>query len=233
LPPSGLALFREEETIKTTTRLLRLIAVGLLGFGIASAASAATLFSNLGQSVDGAGFLPNTNRRLASDFRTGPDATIITGATLKLSNPDGIPHTFTASIWSDNAGLPGTMLAVFNPILLPSGTSPGDFATTPSGSLNLSPTTTYWQVLQVNEDKLFVIDPEWKFTQSQAAGAGSAFATLPSTTPKVSTNGGASWQDLAAGNFQFAITGVPEPTAALLLLTGPAVLLATGRNRNR
>jgi hypothetical protein len=226
----------EEEAIKTTTRFVGLVAACLFGFGCfglfpVGTASAAdpTLFSNLGQSTDGAGFLPDTSRRLANDFQTGLTPTTITGATLKLANPDGIAHTYTASLWSDNAGLPGAPFATFTPILLPSGTTAGNFATTPSGVINLAASTPYWEVVQVNENRLFVVDPEWERTSSQGTDAGSIFATIASTTPKVSTNSGANWSDLAAGNFQFALTGVPEPTGALLLLVGAPLLLANRR----
>lgn len=215
------------KTKGTLVRVVVCLFVCLLGLGTASAD---TLFSNLGQSVDGAGFLPNTSRRLATDFQTGPGATTVTGGSLKLNNPDGIPHTYTASLWTDNAGLPGTMFGAFNPILVPSGNS-GDFATTPTGSINLAASTPFWEVLQVNENELFVVDPEWKFTSTQATDAGSIFTTIPSTFPQVSLNSGASWQNLATGNFQFSLTGVPEPTGGSLLLVGGPLLLGIRRNR--
>ena len=115
--------------------------------------------------------------------------------------------------------------------MLPSGTAAATFNTTPSGVINLTASTAYWEMLQVGENRLFVVDPEWERTTSQSTDAGSTFFNIIATSPQVSTNGGANWSPLAPGNFQFALNGVPEPTGVMMLLVGAPLLLARRRPR--
>jgi hypothetical protein len=61
---------------------------------------------------------------------------------------------------------------------------------------------------------------------SQATDSESAFVTVSTTPIKGTYNGGLSYEDVSPGNFRFALEGsaVPEPSSALLLLSGSLLL---------
>lgn len=182
-------------------------------------ANATLLFSTINQPNDATNHLQFTTERLASDFISGASATTIQSTTLEIFNNDNnfTAHHLTASIFTDNSGVPGTLVGSFNPFTANAfqGFSNG-FATSPTG-INLAANTIYWEVLQLNEtaNNPFV---GWERTQSQVASAGT-FNTVSSTQVKFSSNSGSTWSDLYVGNSIFQLDGVttvPEPSAFLL-----------------
>jgi hypothetical protein len=202
--------------------------------------AATTLFSNVNQTNAGGGNYLNTGYRYASDFQTDAFSATITGATLYVANFDtGTAHTFTASIFTDNSGTPGTLVGSFNAFSVPLNTPFANYSTTSTG-ISLAANTIYWEVLQMNEADVSS-GPQWGETSSQATDAGSVYTTVPATALKSSTNSGSSYADVTSfgspvqGNYQFALTGtesVPEPSPALLSSAGLGAMLLLRRRRS-
>jgi len=67
--------------------------------------------------------------------------------------------------------------------------------------------------------------------------AGSFFSFIPATALKTSTDGGTTYTDVTAfsspihGNFQFSLTGVPEPSRTLLMLSAFGAMLLRRRRK--
>lgn len=214
------------------------LAVLMLTVDASTALAATTFFSNLGQFQDGAVNFLNTSYRYASDFLTDSTATTITGATLKVSNFDSIAHSLTASIFTDNSGVPGTLVGSFDPFTVLAGAGYADHTTSSSG-ISLSANTKYWEVLQMNEN-LVGSSPQWRSNSGDATDTGSTFTTIPSTNLKASTNDGASYSDILyfgtplPGNFQYSLSGIatlPEPSRHLLSLAALCAMMLR-RRRN-
>ncbi len=212
--------------------------IGLFGLSALSA-SAATLISNLGQGTGIVGNFLNTSYAYATDFTTdASSAWMVTGATFKMGNGDNIAHTFTASIFDDNAGVPGSLIGSFNFSIAAGFTSYSDASTSFAG-ITLLANHTYWQVLQMNEAIGIGSAPQWAGNTSENTDAGSVFTTVPSTALKNSTNGGATYSDVLFfgsplhGNYDFALSGssVPEPSSGMLLAVAASSALGLWRRR--
>ena len=205
----------------------------------ASTQAATTLFSNVNQPLAGEGNFLNTSYRYATDFKTDSFNATITGATLTLDNLDtGTNHTFTASIFTDNSGTPGTLVGSFNPLTVLSNTGNANYSTTSAG-ISLTANTIYWEVLQMNEADVSS-GPQWADTGSQSTDAGSVYTTITATPLMFSSNGGASYSAVTAfgspvtGNYQFALSGtetVPEPSPTLLGLAATGAMLLRRRRQ--
>ena len=133
----------------------------------------------------------------ASDFLTGGSASTVTSTTVKLVSGDDIDHHFTASIYTDSGGAPGTLVGSFSTITLAAGAGPANYTGTSAG-ISLAAGTTYWEVLRVNED-LNSGGSGWLHTSSNATDAGSVFTTVPATQVQFSGDSGTSWLDSDLG----------------------------------
>lgn len=216
-----------------------LLTLSALALAAAPNTHAAVLFSNVGQTHVSTGA---TNARFssagdtwASDFQTSTQATTITGATFYMFNLDPEPHTYTATIYADAAGLPGAAVGSFDVYTVPGSLfSENSFVTSSSG-ITLSANTKYWMGLTVNEDFSFL--PTFLSaavqTDSQAVDAGSQFGVVTSTTSLAFKLGDdPSWltsdQDR---NLVFSLnsSAVPEPSRAILVGLGLAGLVLRRR----
>jgi hypothetical protein len=222
-------------SLNSTRWIFRAVVIASVLSGVSDRAGAALLFSNIQQQPIASNNFsqtdPSTNFRVASDFTTAGFATTITSSFVTLFNSASSPYHFTASIFTDNAGQPGTTLGSFTQMTAGgnilshvnySGTSPG---------ISLAANTNYWMVLKMDEP--FAQFPGgtagWSRTTSQSTDAGSSFAIIAGTQIKSSTNSGSTWGNSQVGNQMFRLDGVPEPTTALLAAAG--IFLTAGRRR--
>jgi hypothetical protein len=198
---------------------------------------AALLFSNNGQATGGTNRIINTTDRVASDFTTGASPTLAQSITVTVFNNNldnnFTPHTFTASIFTDNAGIPGALVGSFSAFNINAAQSiQTGFGTSPG--IALTPSTTYWEVLQVNENASTNFAGPIR-TTSQSADGGSLFSIVPGTQVKFSSNSGSNWSDLFVGNSMFRLDGlvnVPEPSTYLLtVLSAMASLVSRRKDR--
>lgn len=190
----------------------------------AALGTAATFISTLGQSNDGNYqlYTPNTlNSNFANDFTTGGTATVITGLTVKLTNFDDITRHVYGSIYTNNAGQPGTLVGSFDPVALSSGLTTFTDVTLTSTGVNLDPNTTYWVGIGLVET-LHAQTVRWAANFSNGTDAGSTFTTVPSTNVYRSDNGGTVWSSYQPGNMLYSLSGTaaPEPSRTLLVLAG-------------
>lgn len=212
-------------TVSMKPMPVRLAATLALVLSAAQAASAATVFSNLGESTLLGEGPSNTSLRMATDFLTDASASTITGATLSmLSANTSFANTYTVSLFADNgADAPGALVGTFDPFTVPANTSGLSNHTAVSTGINLAANTAYWVVLQLNHAGSGNLSG-WALTTSQATDAGSVFTTIPATSVMWSFDAGASYGSHTDGNYQFSLesSAVPEPSRALLLLGGLA-----------
>jgi hypothetical protein len=217
---------------------LKIKAFGLLAFGLlafASQAPAVLLFSNLGQLDDGnTNGLGQTTDREATAFVTGSDLTSITGLSVRAFNEDDIAHTFSAFLYSNSGGAPGSLLATFTPVdnSIPQFTM-AKILTFSLSSYNLAANAQYWialSALQTASTESF----GWRDTASYAVESGSIFATAAAPSRKLSVDGGGTWPFNRSGNNFFSLEGsvVPEPSVTALLL-GTGVLAAAFVRRRK
>ena len=222
--------------MKTTFTIIAAAGLLLLAGRISAAT---TLFSTLSQAPNSGTNFGTTSYRYASDFMTDASNATITGASFAVANFDtGTAHTFTASIFTDNGGTPGTLVGSFNSFSVPVNTPLANYSTTSAG-ISLSANTIYWTVLKMNEADVSSA-PQFEYTSSQTTDAGSVYSTIPSTALKVSTDGGSTYADQTffgspvTGNFQFSLDGTeaaPEPSRALLGLVALGGVLLQRRRR--
>lgn len=203
-------------------RIAVILSIGMLisATGLREAGGA-TVFSNLGQGVDNSSsWSAGVTRRYATDFVTGTGSVILTDATLLMKNFDDIPHAFTASIYLDAAGSPGTFVGSFDPFTVPAGVSAlwTEFTATSAG-ITLAASTSYWITMQMNEARNSSY-PSWAWDNDQGTDGVTDFATDPATGVRVSFNSGSTYAYNGDGNYMFALNGtpVPEPSRALLLV---------------
>ena len=200
----------------------------------ATPARAALLFNNNNQSQDQVGAFANTTFRLASDFHTGAASSTVTTAFLTMFDGDNINHTYTPKIFTDNSGLPGTLVGTMSTFTTNGNVLSFVKYTATSSGISLSPNTTYWMVLQMGENNNGQGATGWEQTTSQSTAAGSIFTTVSATQVKSSTNSGATWSDAFVGNTMFELDGtVPEPSVFLLTGLGAFIGLIPRYRRRR
>ena len=201
-----------------------------------SSARAAVLFKNNNQLTNSVTRLQNTTDRAASDFSTFSLTSVVQSAIVTVfnNNLSGFTaHNFTLSIYTDNGGVPGTVVGTFQPFQISVAQSVQTKLTTttdPAG-ISLAANTTYWGVMQVNETASTEF-AGWYRTTTQNVDAGSAFTTLASTQVLSSANSGSTWSNAIVGNSMFQLDGLaPEPSMLTPLFLTVAMLLRRKANR--
>lgn len=209
------------------------LAAILIGCGCAHdvVAQSITYVSNLGETpfsalaVRGIGSGGGPNM-IGGEFVTG---TASLGYTLDsiavlMSDDNGTPGGgFGVSVYTDNSGQPGTIVA-----MLAGNSDPamaGTYTYTASGT-TLFPLTSYWVVetsLSANSDpNTFYL---WSTTQSTSFASSEGWSIVTGAN-EGSGDGGATWQQQASGEtpmFSVAATAVPEPGEIALLVLGGAM----------
>jgi len=191
----------------------------LLSLGLGQQASAVTLVENLSESTLTVGFI-GFDFWQGSSFTTGSGSYNLNSATLLFREVTASPNLFVR-LYSDNSGVPGTLITSFtNPASITTTLTNNTFTlTTPQA---LAANTTYWLVSGVPDN---VGDYQWGFTTSFNQTG------LPSWTIGdgyvASNNQGGSWDSFPTdGPYQFSLEGttpppptsVPEPGSVVALL---------------
>jgi hypothetical protein len=202
--------------------LLLAAIVGLLSAN----ASAAVLFSTLGQTQDDAQTITSTDNWWASDFSTGAQASTITSIRAAMGNFDSIAHNIDLALYSDAAGTVGSLVATFSSAAIGANTLGSNNLVFSHAGASLSANTTYWVVVKMQEA---IVDnsPYWWLNYSNGVDGGGSFTAVSGTNPQVSLDTGASWIDYGSGNFRMEINGftaVPEPSRAVLAFAGLFIL---------
>jgi hypothetical protein len=181
----------------------------------------------LGQADDDSTGLVSTTDRAATDFFTGGSATIITGATLRMTNLDTIGHSFDVHIYTNSANSDASPTFGSTLVGTLSGGTISDMAF--SANVNFTDTgialaanTKYWVVLEMlealNGDPVF-----WFQEPAGNVDAGSSFLDEDATYSQLSGDAGDTWFPFSFGNHIFSLSGIvaaPEPSRALLASFG-------------
>jgi hypothetical protein len=195
---------------------------------LAANASAAVLFSTLGQSNNAPNGVFDTDYRLATDFETQGVGANITGLTLNLNNSDTDDHNFTVSLYSDLGGTVGSFLTNFSSQLIAAEEFGAINKLFTHAGYSLVANTKYWVVLEMLENVASLGNqPNWSGNSGDGIDGGGSFLEVTSTKAQYSNDCGASWNDASADNFLFNVIGVaavPEPSRAVLAIAGLFVL---------
>lgn len=189
----------------------------------AALGTAATFISTLNQPVSSSYQMYSAflNSNFANDFTTDGTGAVITGLTVKLANYDTVTRHVYGSIYTNNAGQPGTLVGSFDPIALTNGLTTLTDVTLTSTGVNLAANTTYWVGIGLVEN-LTSDTVRWAANAGNGTDAGSVFTTVPATNVFLSSNGGTVWSSYSAGNMLYALSGTaaPEPSRMVLVLAG-------------
>ena len=175
---------RQTPDIRRALALMIATATAAAGaLALAPAANGATLYSNLaggGSDSSGTGQVDTTAQRIAQPFVASASGTARLVGFYGVSYLNS-PATVSISIYSNNAGQPGTALATGAQAVIGDSSTAVPTCTALSGVggaplPSLTAGQTYWAVFQTYHNTAF-----WS-TASQGGGA-----------PKVSSNSGASW----------------------------------------
>ena len=193
--------------------------VGLLALTFAASAQATVVVSNLSQSTFGtdSGVLVAAGQQ----FTTGSTTENLQSVTLRLL---GSADSLNVSLYSDNAGNPGTSLLSLGS-LTPSGSGYANYSLTAPSAFSLVASTAYWVVATYNGT------PSWAYTYSTSyTGTGSLGNVANSTT------GVGSWTTYSGAfePYQLEVdsgaASVPEPSTLALIGLG-VVGLGFGRRK--
>ncbi len=184
------------------------------------------LLGNLSGGNDlGTGTSLNTSRWKGVGFTTpAGQAYDISDVQLHLSGYTGVSSP-SVGFYTDNAGVPSTTL-VGSLLTNPGGNdgSLSSFTFTPSSTLSLSPSTTYWLVIKDTASATLTwANGNPNVTPSSAVGA-------TYNGYQFTTTSGSSWSSSAVlNNFQIDATAVPEPVHYTLAGAGALVAFAFWR----
>jgi hypothetical protein len=199
----------------------------------ASVTQARAAVSNLGYAVSGGhtvDFTTSGSNTFSTDFSnsftTGSSATMLHDFTLSLGGSE-IGSGFTAALYTNNSGVPGSLLLTLSGNSAPSGV--GLFTYT--GTYTLSPTTTYWAVFTVphaGPDTRFQVDTVG--TPNQTGDAG--WSIGDAGYERYGFNGVLGAWSASYNPAQFAVntSAVPEPSSLVLAAVG---LIFTGCRRRK
>jgi hypothetical protein len=193
----------------------------------ASTARADVVYGNLGPA--GAGSLSSTNtdfgptdpneRGIAQGFTVGSSSTLRTIESITLGLfVDGTAQR-TVSIYSDNAGVPGTSLFTSSAVTV--GTN--DKYTFPFSGATLSTNTSYWIVPEGPSSWYFNTGPASAPTGQNASG----YSYLG--TKQLNTS--SQWVNADFPFYSTSIVAVPEPHAMVLAAIGGVVAAFAARRR--
>ena len=165
---------------------------------------------------------------LAAPFRTGADAAQLTSVTLFEQSFMITSGSFWVSIYGDNNGVPGSVLAGG---LLNGNSHPNSWAIytyTATQPLLLAPNAEYWAVAS-SDDTSVTYNYGWGWTANTNYTLAVGWSLLPEAAG--SQDGGASWHTFSLsgqpGPLFLAVSGaiVPEPSATVLAMPGLAAPL--------
>ena len=169
-----------------------------------------------------------TGQSVAAPFVTGPSAASLDSVTfyeVSLNVPTG---TFHLSIYSDNSGVPGSILpggglnGASNPL------ATGYLTYTTGGPLTLAATTHYWVVASSDAPGGFLNQYGWFQAPSSSfvSPVGWSYTAPSGASHDFSLDHGSTWFD-SPGTLLMAIDGtlVPEPSAFVFLCLACAVAL--------
>ena len=190
------------------------LARALLAVVVAGAAGrdqAETVVTNLANapfSVDAA-----PRNAAAQSFTTGGLAEDLQSVTLKLLGGAG---SIDVSVFSNNAGLPGTSLLHLG-TLTPAGVGFADYTLIAPSGFTLAANTTYW--VEGN----YIGSPDWAYTNDQTFSGSGKLGNFTN-----SSDGGATWNGpYSDAPYQFQVdagpAAVPEPATLVLALSGIAL----------
>jgi hypothetical protein len=177
-----------------------------------SSLNASVIFTSL-NGPQGAGYVvnganaPTFPESVAASF-TGASTFILTNAAVEVLALPGQDPTFNAAIYTDNSGLPGTIITSIGSNLVAPSSSGEVSVSTPS--VTLTGGTQYWLVLTPAEANTGV---SWGDTATVTSG-------LSHTADTTGTSG---WGFSASEPVEFEIDGaivpaIPEPSTLLLAL---------------
>ena len=179
--------------------------------------------SNLGSPISGGAspsFTTSGSNTLSTDystsFTTGSSDTLLDDITINLGT--SVTGTgFTAALYSNNLGLPGSLLLTLNGNATPTGG--GMFTYT--GSYTLTATTTYWAVFNVphsGPDASFIINTVG--TPNQTGDVG--WTLGDNSYAQYGFNGSLGAWTVGFGPARMAVntSAVPEPSTLLMAITG-------------
>jgi len=209
----------------------RWAALGLALAFMPSASSAAVIVANTGGTNNAGG--QGSTLLLGAGFLSPTVATTITSVVLPLdvnnANPDS--GAVGLSLYSNNGGVPGTLLSALGSSAVPSAAPLANYLFTPGAPVNLAASTQYWLVLSCACPST---NNNWLAT-SAIVVAGLVGADV---TPSAffSADGGTAWGNVTDRTFVFTVNGdvttagnVPEPSTFALTLGAAALLYFKGR----
>lgn len=191
-----------------------------------SSLNASVIFTSLngpqsaGYVINGAN-APTFPESVAASF-TGASTFILTNAAVEVLGLPGQDPTFNAAIYTDNAGLPGSIITLLSSNLVaPSSSGEVSFATP---SVTLTGGTQYWLVLTPAEANTGV---SW--------GSNNA-PVLSGLTHTADVTGTSGWGSASDEPVEFEIDGavvppVPEPSTLLLALPALGAFFFARRRR--
>ncbi len=135
-----------------------------------------------------------------------------------FNNNTGSILSLNGGIYSNSAGVPGTLLQAFNTVAVPAGSPTTQYSLTTTAPYTLLANTAYWFVEHDIPGGIF-----WDI--DSAGSTGTAPTAAAGFTPngfQKSSNSGTSWSADTTFNptVQIDVTAVPEPSAIMLVTVG-------------
>lgn len=164
---------------------------------------------------------------LADKFTTGSNLNLLTLSAIKIQFvASGGTGGYFVDIYTDSSGKPGSLFAALTGSADPN--TAGIFTYTPSGTVTLSASTTYWMV-EGSTSSTVNFQPTYVNTPSSYTNNGYTITGIYT----YSANSGSSWSGGGSdGPTQYSIAVVPEP-ATFAGIAGVAGLGAAGYLRRR
>lgn len=168
----------------------------------------------------------------AISFTTGGSITDLSAIVLS-GGAFGSVTDFTVAVWTGIGGGGPTglvaTLAGINPLA-----TVGTYGYTPSSTLSLSASSTYWLVVSAPTTAVNT-GFSWRSTSSSGEDAGAVAGWTIGNTRWVTLDGGASWSGVGGGVPQFyvQVAAIPEPSTGVAMFGLCALGCAAGRRWRR